>query len=93
VTNAFRHTSAATVCTTTTLQPSRVHVEVYDNDPAHLPVRPTPATAPTPDALAEHGRGLLMLQHLAARWDWELCGGEEPFGKAIWFELLCHGRR
>jgi anti-sigma regulatory factor (Ser/Thr protein kinase) len=91
VTNAFRHTGAATVCTTTTLQSSRVHVEVYDNDPTHLPVRPTPA--PNADSLDEHGRGLLMLQHLSARWDWELCGGDQPVGKAVWFELLCPGRR
>jgi anti-sigma regulatory factor (Ser/Thr protein kinase) len=85
VTNTFRHSAASTVCVTTTIQPRGVHVEVYDTDPTRLP---TTAADPAVGALAENGRGLRMVQLLAARWDWELCGGEQPVGKAVWFELL-----
>jgi hypothetical protein len=28
-----------------------------------------------------------MLHMLATRWDREMCGGDKPLGKSIWFEL------
>jgi hypothetical protein len=28
-----------------------------------------------------------MMNLLASRWDWELWGKDEPFGKSVWFEL------
>ncbi len=80
VTNAYQHTTAARVSVTTTIEPGGVRVDVHDDDPRPLPVRMVGAAAPL---TAEHGRGLFILQRLAARWSWE---AGAP-GKSVWFEL------
>jgi hypothetical protein len=60
----------------------RTRIEVCDNDPA-LPA-PRPAIAD-----AESGRGLRLVEHLAAAWGAETT----PDGKVVWFEMPVGSRR
>lgn len=54
-----------------------VRIEVGDDDPRH-------PCAPTQRDGAESGRGLLILDELAASWG--VC--DSPPGKVVWFELV-----
>jgi anti-sigma regulatory factor (Ser/Thr protein kinase) len=76
VSNAVKHTQSAAEMRVSQ-RGETVRVEVLDAD-AHRP----PALG-EPDPLAPSGRGLRILDHLAARW------GSHPAGdgKAVWFEL------
>ncbi|GGW25216.1 ATP-binding protein [Streptomyces alanosinicus] len=75
IANAVVHTEApCVVCLQWTGR--RVRVEVTDAD-----VREAEAKAPPP--CAEHGRGLLLVDMLAAAWGSQPC----PAGKTTWFEL------
>ncbi|WP_051835404.1 ATP-binding protein [Streptomyces sp. NRRL S-481] len=58
-----------------------VRVEVTDTRAERLPRRP--AAHATPDA-EETGRGLLLVSHLAARWDWH--PRPDGPGKTVWAE-------
>jgi anti-sigma regulatory factor (Ser/Thr protein kinase) len=78
VANAVRHTRAP--CTVTVRWTgARVRVEVADASPR----RPKPRKGP-PDA--EGGRGLVLVDALAADWG----TSDAPAGKVVWFEV---GRR
>ncbi|MDQ0990574.1 ATP-binding protein [Streptomyces sp. V3I7] len=48
--------------------------------------RGLPAAARRPDALAEHGRGLLLVERLTDRWG---SGPWPPSGKLVWAEIDC----
>ena len=58
------------------LLPDRIRVEVHDTDPT-LP------TQREPDAASASGRGLLLLERLAASWGVEAADD----GKTVWFEV------
>lgn len=74
--NAIVHANSA-VQVAVRLKPDAVRVEVTDSSDEALDPRPA-------DADAESGRGLQLVEHLAARW------GEKPLavgGKVVWFEV------
>jgi CheY-like chemotaxis protein/anti-sigma regulatory factor (Ser/Thr protein kinase) len=75
VTNAVLHASSAPTVQVH-IEDDVVRVEVYDEDPT--PLRPGRPSTSRPG-----GRGLLLLDRMAARW------GDDPVGdgKVIWFEL------
>jgi anti-sigma regulatory factor (Ser/Thr protein kinase) len=58
----------------------RLRIEVRDHDPRHVPVQ-----QPF-DVTAQHGRGLLIVERVAA--DWGTRSG--PEGKVVWFELAAN---
>src|SRR5690606_15265000 len=58
------------------ITPRAVRVDVYDTDPTAPVMR-------TPDLGAAGGRGLMLLDSLATRWDIE----PRDDGKVVWFEL------
>ncbi|MGV9990543.1 ATP-binding protein [Streptomyces sp. NPDC003374] len=60
-----------------------VRVEVTDTRAEHHPRRPTAAEA-TAGPEQETGRGLLLVSHLAARWDWH--PRPDGPGKTVWAE-------
>ncbi|GAA5017867.1 hypothetical protein GCM10023335_44870 [Streptomyces siamensis] len=74
VCNALRH--AAGPLSLTLVWASDVRCLVNDGSP--VPPRPTVA-----DLDDENGRGLALVDMLAARWGWE----HELVGKSVWFEL------
>jgi two-component sensor histidine kinase len=78
-TNAVLHaTSAFEVTVTYPTRTGTVRVEVADDERS----RPTPLNPP-PSAL--HGRGLLLVESLAARWG--VRHSRRRVGKTVWFEL------
>jgi anti-sigma regulatory factor (Ser/Thr protein kinase) len=79
--NAIQHAGGAYQLTIE-LDPPQLRVEVIDPSPA-LPA--VPATRGPTDS--ESGRGLLLVEALAARWGTRLLSG----GKAVWFALLVGG--
>ncbi|WP_369387242.1 ATP-binding protein [Streptomyces sp. CG1] len=75
VTNSIRHTQAScVVCVRWTGE--RLRVEVTDVEPSLV----SPSCA---ELMDESGRGLLLLEALAAAWGCQPC----PAGKTTWFEL------
>lgn len=75
--NAVEHAHGETVYLVVDQRESRFRVEVHDD----LAGRPTPQHA---DALAPRGRGLMLVERLAAEW------GVDPSprgGKQVWFQL------
>jgi anti-sigma regulatory factor (Ser/Thr protein kinase) len=73
VTNAIVHGSASRVPVHLDVDGTRIKVAV--DDPS--------ATAPAPTAgplLAEHGRGLLLVDALSTQWGWT----DLPVGKRVW---------
>lgn len=77
VTNVVRH-AGSPVAIDLTDTGHGLRVDVHDGD-ARLPGAPPRP----PGAQAEHGRGLLLVEQLAARWG---CS-PTPAGKVMWFEL------
>ncbi|GAC1441098.1 MAG: ATP-binding protein [Mycobacteriales bacterium] len=75
VTNALRH-GRGSVSLRVNADTLHVRVEVYDAEP-----RPPIVVVAGPDA--ESGRGVLILDSLAAAWGVE----DKPDGKIVWFEL------
>ena len=75
VANAITHASSAPRVDIH-LRSDAVRVDVYDSDP-------TPPRRREPDVSGPGGRGLLLLDALAARWSSEPHGN----GKVVWFEL------
>ncbi|MBB1261172.1 ATP-binding protein [Streptomyces alkaliterrae] len=65
-----------------TLHPDLLRIEVSDARGDRRP--PTPSTLPEPDPLAASGRGLLLVQALADRWETR---DRDPLGKTITAEL------
>ena len=85
VTNALLHSGGP--CGTGAASPIRFELDLRGNtltcrvvDSSPLPPRPEEATE-----TAESGRGLILVEALAAAWDWE----DLPDGKSVWasFEL------
>lgn len=77
VTNAVRHAGTALRLRTIRLGLDGIRIEVVDQAPdARLRRR-------TPDAGAEGGRGLHLVEHLARRWGVE----STDLAKTVWFEL------
>jgi anti-sigma regulatory factor (Ser/Thr protein kinase) len=76
VTNAIRHARSAPRLRVQ-LEPQALVVAVADADPA-----PPRLAAPHPEAAG--GRGLRLVDHLAARWGVE---PDDAGGKTIWCEL------
>ncbi|MGW1053551.1 ATP-binding protein [Streptomyces sp. NPDC002521] len=75
VTNSIRHTQAScVVCVRWTGE--RLRVEVTDVEPSLV----SPSCA---ELMDESGRGLLLVEALAAAWGCQPC----PAGKTTWFEL------
>jgi anti-sigma regulatory factor (Ser/Thr protein kinase) len=83
-TNAIKH-GAPPVRLSLRLDAGRLRVEVTDSSPA-LPR----LTQPGPDQAG--GRGLQIVQQLAARWGSQV--SRSRLGKTVWFELsgMLHGR-
>lgn len=77
VTNAVRHAGTDLRLRTFRLGRDGVRIEVVDCAP-HVPLRRT-----RPDAAAEGGRGLHLVEHLARRWGVE----STESAKTVWFEL------
>jgi anti-sigma regulatory factor (Ser/Thr protein kinase) len=81
VTNAIRHAAPAErgsrqIRLVVRIAAGLLRVQVYDPDPS------VPAL-PTPDAYAEHGRGLLLLAAQAKEWGVRVLPNH--LGKSIWF--------
>jgi anti-sigma regulatory factor (Ser/Thr protein kinase) len=57
-------------------QPSSIRIEVEDNSAE-------PPVLQHPDALDDHGRGILLIDALATQWGTEPRDG----GKTVWFEI------
>ncbi|WP_159469149.1 ATP-binding protein [Streptomyces caniferus] len=62
-------------------------VEVTDTRGERMP--PRPAVAHPVPGVTESGRGLLLVAHLAARWDWHL--RPDGPGKTVWAEYVLPG--
>jgi anti-sigma regulatory factor (Ser/Thr protein kinase) len=75
ITNAAKHTGAP-CAVYLRWDGKRIRVEVTDTDPQ-------PPTVGEPDSEDETGRGLLLVQELAAAWGVE----PDPAGKRVWFEI------
>lgn len=61
---------------------SRLRVAVSDTRPDRLPPRPGALDVPSPEA--EGGRGLLLVEALAADWGWT---ADDPVVKTVWAEF------
>ena len=81
VTNAVTHTASETVTVEVVVAEPMFRVAVRDQGRSHPRLREQVG----PDEL--HGRGLRMVDDLAARWATEDC--VEPDGKVVWFEMAC----
>jgi anti-sigma regulatory factor (Ser/Thr protein kinase) len=79
VTNAIRHTGTRTVRVTATFAADCVRISVADEAPNG------PGPARHPSAVAQDGRGLLLVESLAQRWG----AGRVDDGKQVWFQVPC----
>lgn len=83
VTNVHRHTRVRLLTVETTFLPGRVRFDVHDGLTSGVAaIRPVASSA-----LATSGRGLTLVDALAARWGVTVHGGTEPLGKSVWFLL------
>jgi anti-sigma regulatory factor (Ser/Thr protein kinase) len=82
VTNVYQHTTVRLLSVETTFRPGRVRFDVIDGLTGGVT-----AIKPSAGVLTEGGRGLMLVDRLAARWGVTVYGGERPFGKAVWFVL------
>lgn len=95
VSNAYRHTESPQVRVEVTVNRRQVTVYVTDDDPGRLPAR-TPGAETDADVgadtgAAEGGRGLLLVEGLAARWGTTAYGARSPLSKTVWFTLSASG--
>lgn len=80
--NAVEHARSRDIHLVVDHGETRFRVEVHDDLPDDLPVAPAPQ--PQVDELAPRGRGLMLVERLAAEW------GVAPSprgGKQVWFQL------
>lgn len=83
VTNAFRHAAALVLTVEATVSLGSLTVRVSDADHRHQPTE----RRCFPDATAEHGRGLALVNALATGWGVSVCGNTHRTGKSVWFVL------
>lgn len=83
VSDAYCHTESPQVRVEVTVNRRQVTVYVTDDDPGSTPC---PRTAVRPDR-DERGRGLLLVDALAARWGTTAYGARSPLSKTVWFTL------
>lgn len=76
VTNAATHANSSCDVVVTHLADG-IRIEVQDHDASHAPVQ-----QPF-DVTAQNGRGLLIVERVAAEWGTEM----RPSGKVVWFVL------
>ncbi|MER6105357.1 ATP-binding protein [Streptomyces sp. NPDC001832] len=85
VTNAHVHTRSPLIRVDVTVNRSQVTVYVTDDDSGSSP-SPRNAVRPEQD---EHGRGLVLVDALAASWGSTISGGlHGPDVKSVWFTLV-----
>ncbi|MFB1049280.1 ATP-binding protein [Streptomyces chrestomyceticus] len=89
IANAARHTSCQEIRLTVGWpSAARVRIGVLDREPSRLPV------CGRPEDDAESGRGLVLIDAVADRWSYDLCGsGRCPWGKEVWAELAAKGEQ
>ncbi|MCX4730261.1 MULTISPECIES: ATP-binding protein [unclassified Streptomyces] len=87
VSNAYCHTDSPQVRVEVTVNRRQVTVYVTDDEPGRLPAR-TPGAETGAD---EGGRGLLLVEGLAARWGTTAYGARSPHSKTVWFTLSASG--
>ncbi|MFD9601865.1 ATP-binding protein [Streptomyces sp. NPDC059970] len=92
VSNAYCHTDSPQVRVEVTVNHRQVTVYVTDDEPGLLPVPPPPRTPGSDAGADEGGRGLLLVDGLAARWGTTACGARSPRSKTGWFTLAAPGR-
>ncbi|MDT0321745.1 ATP-binding protein [Streptomyces millisiae] len=85
VTNVYQHTAVARLSIRTDIGSARVRVAVKDAAPRRWPA----VNGLEPDA--ESGRGLALLDMLAAAWGVTYHGAPRPEAKTVWFELRSGG--
>jgi anti-sigma regulatory factor (Ser/Thr protein kinase) len=91
VTNAVHHGSGPSLRVRTRRQGHTLRCQVHDDGPGTPTARPVPHARPVPTEegglLAEHGRGLHLVEVIATRWgsftDTRLPRGQH----VVWFEL------
>lgn len=77
VTNCVRHGSGVVRLRAYRLVPGGMRVEIDDDGPGVPIVR-------APSAVAEHGRGMAIVQAVSSRWGWLR---RPDGGKTVWFEI------
>ncbi|MFE3940651.1 ATP-binding protein [Streptomyces sp. NPDC059118] len=91
VSNAYRHTDSPQVRVEVTVNRRQVTVYVTDDDPVRLPARTPGTEAGAGAGVTEGGRGLLLVEGLAARWGTTAYGARSPLSKTVWFTLSASG--
>ncbi|MES9507576.1 ATP-binding protein [Streptomyces sp. NPDC000609] len=91
VSNVYRHTDSAQVRVEVTVNRRQVTVYVTDDDPVRLPARTRGAETGADTGATEGGRGLLLVEGLAARWGTTAYGVRSPLSKTVWFTLSASG--
>ncbi|MER5767790.1 ATP-binding protein [Streptomyces sp. NPDC001985] len=86
VTNAHRHTTAATIRVDAHITDAHVVVRVRDNRAGALP---RPAGSRSDE---ERGRGLTLLDAFADSWGVTPLDGRRSSGKSVWFRLTARRR-
>lgn len=87
VSNAYCHTDSPQVRVEVTVNHRQVTVYVTDDEPGRLPTPPPPRTPGADTGADEGGRGLLLVDALAARWGTTAYGARSPHSKTVWFTL------
>ncbi|WP_338684821.1 ATP-binding protein [Streptomyces acidiscabies] len=84
IANATRHTSCAEIrLVVRRLAPAQIRVGIVDRAPSRLPV--VPGRAEDDD---ESGRGLFLVEAVAARWGYDLHGSRGClWAKEVWAEI------
>jgi anti-sigma regulatory factor (Ser/Thr protein kinase) len=86
VTNVYQHTKVRLLSVETTFRPGRVRFDVIDGLTSGVTAI-QPPTGVVTEGEAEGGRGLMLVDRLATRWGVTVYGGDQPFGKSVWFLL------
>ncbi|MFD7069537.1 ATP-binding protein [Streptomyces sp. NPDC059913] len=90
VANAHRHTATALIQVHVAVGDERVTVAVADDDHWALPRCPEQRGG---SCQPEGGRGLLLVERVAAAWGTRVLGEGVPYRKAVWFTLGGDGGR